>query len=236
MTTNDPVGVSMRLREALEEKGTTQAALSRHCGVSTAAVAKWVYQGTISDINILKAARFLGVSERWLATGEGSKTPESTPVLSYLPGEETAPPTVVTVPVYRLGLSAGEGRAPEWEEMKSSEPVWFPASFFACKGISPDRCKVAFVAGDSMSPTMVSGDQLLWESYPDDSPAPEKIVDGRIYVISIDGLYKVKRLRKTKDGILVVSDNPAYPPEEYVGEECNRIRIYGHALHVSRAL
>lgn len=49
-------------------------------------------------------------------------------------------------------------------------------------------------------------------------------------------LLNLKRLRKIKDGLLVSSDNPAYPPERYVKEECDRIQIFGRALHASREL
>jgi phage repressor protein C with HTH and peptisase S24 domain len=60
------------------------------------------------------------------------------------------------------------------------------------------------------------------------------VVDGNIYVLSIDGLFKVKRLRRIKDGLLIVSDNPEYPPESYTGEECDRVKVFGRVLHVSR--
>lgn len=236
MERSNPAEIAERLRSLLDRgSGKTQAALARFCDVSTAAVAKWCNHGNISPYNLLQAAKFFGVTPEWIATGQGTKEIKS-PVQSYLPSEEKAPPGVVEIPVYKLRLSAGFGHEPDWEELTDVDPMWYPASFFQAKRVKPESCKVAEVVGDSMEPTLSCGDRLLWAEEPDHRPACVPVIDGQIYVVAIDGLYKVKRLSKIKDGLLVSSDNPAYPPESYVGEECDRILIFGRALHASRDL
>ena len=236
MDRSKPAEIAERLRSLLNrDAGLTQAALARFCDVSSAAVAKWCYQGVISPQNLMQAAKFFNVSHVWLATGEGEKENRQ-PVRSCLPKEEKTPPGVVIIPVYKLVLSAGDGHNPDWEEVTESEPMWFPESFFIAKHVSPSVCKVAEVIGDSMEPTLSRGDKILWAEEGDSRPAAVPVIDGQIYVLAIDGAYKVKRLRKIKDGLLVSSDNPAYPPERYVKEECDRIQIFGRALHASREL
>ena len=61
-------------------------------------------------------------------------------------------------------------------------------------------------------------------------------VDGGIYVLTIDGEYRIKYLSKIKNGLLVSSENSAYRPEEYVGDECDRLKILGRVLEVNRSL
>lgn len=236
MDRSKPAEIAERLRSLLNrDAGLTQAALARFCEVSTAAVAKWCNQGVISPYNLMQAAKFFNVSHEWLATGEGEKKNLHS-VRSCLPKEEQTPPGVVVIPVYKLALSAGHGHNPDWEELTDCEPMWFPETFFTTKHINPDVCKVAEVIGDSMEPTLSRGDKLLWAEEQDRRPASVPVIDGQIYVLTIDGEYKVKRLRKIKDGLLISSDNPAYPPEKYVKEECDRIQIFGRALHASREL
>jgi transcriptional regulator with XRE-family HTH domain len=44
--------------------------LGRECGVSPAAVSKWLNGGKLSADNLASAARALGVREEWLRTGK----------------------------------------------------------------------------------------------------------------------------------------------------------------------
>lgn len=74
MDRSKPAEIAERLRSLLNrDAGLTQAALARFCDVSSAAVAKWCYQGVISPQNLMQAAKFFNVSHVWLATGEGEK-------------------------------------------------------------------------------------------------------------------------------------------------------------------
>lgn len=60
------------------------------------------------------------------------------------------------------------------------------------------------------------------------------ILDGCIYVLSIEGTCKIKRLSRIKNGLSVMSDNSRYPTEIYLGDECESIRIFGRVLEVKR--
>lgn len=92
MERSSAADLAARMRSLLQEKGKSQAGLARYCKVSTAAVSKWFRLGVISPYNIMLSARFFGVSEKWLATGEGEKEPVQ--VRAYLPEEEDAPDDV----------------------------------------------------------------------------------------------------------------------------------------------
>ena len=62
-----------------------------------------------------------------------------------------------------------------------------------------------FARGDSMEPTLFSGDTIICDNLGYDG------TDG-IYIIHYKGMGFVKRLKKMKDGISIISDNPIYEP------------------------
>lgn len=226
--------INERIRSKLDKRtGKTQAALARACGVSTSAVAQWMKGMGIDYKHLRNISAFLGVSEHWLETGEED-------VLTYVPGEEEPPPGVISIPEYELafGASNADGTQidPDWVVEKGSVPRWYPAAFFQSLGVSATRCRRARVTGDSMEPALYAGDSVLWVMESDPRPGCVHIHDGEIYVLSIDGNPKVKRLARVKSGIEVLSDNPRYRAETYTGDEIDSLRIYGRVIEVTRRL
>jgi len=72
---------------------------------------------------------------------------------------------------------------------------------------APDRLEVIRVEGDSMSPTLNAGDDILVDL----GDTGDRLRDG-IYVLRVDGTLLVKRLAIHPVGrrVTVQSDNPAY--------------------------
>lgn len=211
------------------KKGKTQAALARFCGITTGAVAQW-RTGGIDFKHLPKIAKFFGVTEEWLRDGQQD-------INVYVPGEEEPPPGVVAIPEYELTFGASNqsnSQEPEWVVDKTSTPRWYPIEFFQQLGVNPKRCKRARVTGDSMEPMLFAGDSVLWISELDPRVGCVHIRDGEIYVLSIDGTRKIKRLSKVKGGIEVISDNSRYKPETYSGDECDTMRIYGRVVEIIR--
>ena len=222
--------IAERIKSRLDRsRGLTQASLARFCGVSTGAVSQWISGGGIDQRNIAKIAQFLEVSPKWLQTGEGE-------IKTYCGNEETPPAGVIAIPEYELRFSAGGNGAdePEWEVVNSSRPVWYDIAELRQYGVNPERCKRARVTGDSMEPTLSAGDIVLWAEEVDSRVGCVHILDGCIYVMSIEGTCKIKRLSRIKGGISVISDNPRYSIEIYKGDECDNIRIYGRVLEFKR--
>jgi hypothetical protein len=73
------------------------------------------------------------------------------------------------------------------------------------------RLSMIRVMGDSMAPTLDSGDMVIVD---ESVKFADRIVEG-IFVLGIDGYLRVKRLERMKERIRVLSDNPAYRPEVY---------------------
>lgn len=220
-----------RLRHAIEiSEGKTQAQLARFCGISSAAVAGWLKTGKISDANMSKAAEFLGVSPIWLSTGEGDIHAK---IKTFAPGA-TIPEGYVSIPEFRLRFTCGpDGYEPEWEEVEDASETWYRESFFTSRGVKPERCRRCKARGGSMEPVINDGDTFLFEEFPEKRAGSVTILDGRLYAISIDGDLRLKYVSKIKNGLLIESANPRFRPEEYVGEECDRIMILGRVLEVT---
>lgn len=221
--------IAERLVASLDRsKGKTQAALARYCGVSTAAVAQWVKSGFITEKNLERAASFLNVDPYWVKTGEN--------VRSIHPDDEPIPDGYSAIPAYALTVGANNDyeAQPTWEEIHSTKPVILPDELFQKYQVLPSQCKQVIVSGNSMEPFLFDGDSVVFHEFPDPRPGSTPIVDGKIYVIGIYGAWRIKRLSRIRKGFMVMSDNPAYQPEAYTGDDCDQLRVYGRVIYVSR--
>jgi repressor LexA len=86
-------------------------------------------------------------------------------------------------------------------------------------GVSADfalRCK-----GDSMIPTLQPGDLVLIRQQPEVEP-------GQIAAVGVDGEATLKRFYQNGESIVLVADNPAFPPQVFpAGSD---VQIYGKAV------
>lgn len=224
------------LKDLMHQRNLTQVQLAKELEVSRQSVARWLAGNPIEDKNVKKLSAYFSVPESLIRYGTGSDLP----AVSVYDDEDVPPDDVVVIKEFKLTFGASPGgieAAPQWVVDENGEDYWYKRSFFQRRHLNPDRCKRASVHGDSMEPTICEGDKILFYEEIDPHPGCVLIADGGIYAISIDGLLKVKRLSKTKEGIVVRSDNSAlYQPEIYSGEDVNRILIYGRVIEVNRTL
>lgn len=85
------------------------------------------------------------------------------------------------------------------------------------------------VKGDSMNPTYLDGDLLYIRSQPDIDH------DGQIAVVVLEDEATVKHVYRQPEGLLLVSDNPAYAPmfKRYEDYD-NNIRVIGKVVGFTR--
>ena len=86
------------------------------------------------------------------------------------------------------------------------------------------------VVGDSMEPTLRNGDTLLVDR------SDTKILDGKIYVVSLREELLVKRVQKTLDGIDLLSDNTRHKPIPVALPDLDKLRIHGRVRWFGREL
>jgi len=190
---NDPRLVLQRL---CAERGEDFAGLSRMLGKNPAYIQQYVRRGVprrLGEDERRKLARYFGVAEALLG---GPSEPESGTAAE-----------LVSVKRHPVTVSAGPG-AVVTEEL--GKP-YFAFDERWLKALTPSAAanlSIVRVEGDSMTPTLNAGDDILVDL----GDAAARLRDG-IYVLRIDDALVVKRIALNPVGkrLTVQSDNPAYP-------------------------
>lgn len=129
----------------------------------------------------------------------------------------------------RAFFSVGERRVPVTAvrlELSRTERI-----LRSVEGTEDSSLSIINVAGDSMEPTLSSGDEVLVDA----SDQSSRLRDG-IYVLRADDALVVKRVTLKPGGrkITISSDNPAYPSWDDVDR--SDIQIVGRVIWFGRAL
>lgn len=211
--------LSERLTSLMNEKGISQAELARLIGIKQPSVFKILSGETRNPKKILEIATALNVDPHWLKTGEGDPDP------SYRIVEVSEPqkPNTVRIDILDVEASAGNGAylSPTEQGLLSQE---FDLTFFRQQFGRADakHLKLITVKGDSMAPTLESGD-LLYVDISENYFA----ADG-LYVFTFDGQTFIKRLQKVGKEMLVISDNPTY--KEWTFTQDDDVFIHGRVI------
>ncbi len=188
----DPRAVLERL---CSERGEDFAGLSRMLGRNPAYIQQYVRRGVpkrLKEEERRKLARYFAISEALLGG----------------PAEEPRDPDdLVSIKRHPVRASAGPGAI-------VSEGLGKPYFGFderwlkALTGTPAANLSIVRVEGDSMSPTLNDGDDILVDL----GDCADRLRDG-IYVLRADDALVVKRLALNPMGrrVTVQSDNPAYP-------------------------
>jgi len=169
--------------------------------------------------NLQKIATHLCVNLNWLLTGEGEPFVKK-------PVEKADVEDFVYVPVVSGRISAGGGLIPDTSiELRLA----FRRDWIQRHG-DPRNMSLIRVSGDSMEPTLYSGDIVLVDhnrNYID----PQ----GGIYAIAIDDIIMIKRLQMIYPAmkIRIISDNPRYETFEL---EPDRVVINGKVIWFGREI
>ena len=130
-----------------------------------------------------------------------------------------------------LSISAGRGIVPV--EGSDAESIGLPVAWFERNGLNSDLAVLVQVRGDSMMPSIPDGSLVLL------NPVEKAVTAPGIFAFNLDGQSYVKRILPSgfaSDGrphtLLLVSDNPNYPPIALSGAEMNSITIVGRVRAV----
>jgi len=86
------------------------------------------------------------------------------------------------------------------------------------------------VIGDSMEPTIHQGDDLMIDT------SITRMTDNAIYAMQWDDALVVKRLQRLMDGLVIMSDNPAYTDQTIERKQIDRLRIVGRVRWIGKVL
>ena len=192
------------LERLCAERGEDFAGLSRMLGRNPAYIQQFVRRGVpkrLKEEERRKLARYFSISETLL--GGPAEEPSNVDGL-------------VSVKRHLVMASAGPG-AIVTEELGKPYFGFDERWLKSLTRTEHENLSIVRVEGDSMSPTLNSGDDILVDL----GDASDRLRDG-IYVLRVDDALVVKRLALHPMGrrVTVQSDNPAYPdwPDCDLGE------------------
>ena len=189
------------------ERGASLAALSRLIGRNAAYLQQFVQRGTprrLAEDDRRLIAAYLGVDE------------------GRLGGADRQPP-LVRVPLIDAAASAGPGALVDDDRRAGGEAI--DPALLRRLGVRAENLSIITARGDSMLPTIADGDELLVDR------ADRKPGGDALFVARIDGTLVVKRLTPAPEGVIVTSDNPAYPARSVAA-----LDIIGRVVRLTRRL
>jgi len=205
--------IGKKIAKAREAAGMNQSELARALQVKPQAVQKWESGGSPRNARLTEIAQALGVSVAYLV-GDGDR--------------ELAAPSdgpCFDVPMLANDASMGPGADDHAEDVLTG--VIRLTDHFVREFVRPSRpesLRFIHAYGDSMAPTLHSGDVLLV-----DTGAKDIDIDG-IYVLRAHGRLFVKRVRQRLDGKFEISsDNPAHKTVEVLNGD-SEVTVVGRVL------
>lgn len=190
----------LRLLELAEERRVSLSRLSAMLGKNPAYLQQFIRKGSprkLEEHDRGMLARFFGVNEAEL--GQSKE-------ISYAIPEQSRRRSWIDVPRLALGASAGPGATAEGEQVVDT--IRFSGRWLRSMGLQPENLSTIVVSGDSMEPTLRDGDEILVDR------TIRALRDG-IHVVRLGDSLLVKRIDVSRPGLVVlISDNPAYPPVE----------------------
>jgi transcriptional regulator with XRE-family HTH domain len=208
------------MKAMLANAGMSQSELADRMGVTRQAVSKWVNLGVLptDKDRIVKLAEVLGVTPEQLLFGDGVN---SSTVITQEDGED-----YVLIPHLDVKGSCGRGdenpHRPLVKLMKVAKEWLRIHAPFA----SINHLHIILADGDSMEPTIKNGDLLLVDT------SQREIRSDAVFVFRYQDEVFVKRMQRISHGLRILSDNPAYPPFEILGEDTEGLSVIGRVYTV----
>lgn len=205
-----------RLEQLIERKKVSRRTLATMSGTTEASIRNYI-KGRMPQIDVAyKIAKILGVSLDELISGT-----LTTPSMS----DEYA-----FIPVYSVKVSAGHGFANGNEE-DIVRRLAFRKNWLNFRGLKESNLALVMTQGDSMEPTLHSGNSLLIDA------SNKNLTDGCIYVIRVGNELYAKRLQKQFNGcVRLISDNKEYDDQLVQPDEVDQLQIVGKVVWVGKDL
>jgi phage repressor protein C with HTH and peptisase S24 domain len=216
--------VRAALDQLIRDGGDDYASLSRLLGRNAAYVQQFIHRGVpkkLDEDDRRTLAQYFGVEESLLG-GPAVAAARSKSSSAFREN-------VIMVPRLAVGASAGPGTLVADDAPLGQ--IGFETRWLRQLTANPKALSIIQVSGDSMSPTLTDGDDILV----DRADAAERIRDG-IYVLRVDDTLIVKRLAisPAQRKFAVQSDNPAYPAWNDVNPD--GIDIVGRVIWTGRRI
>jgi len=190
--------------------GMSQAAFANMIGVHKNSLGNYERGERTPDASFLLKLMAAGFNPNWVLSGEGAMRLEGIADqvaegdTQYSAAAEPAGSREFSY-VNRVLVGASAGYGSVVDEERPGPRMAFQTAWLRHEGLDPAHLAVIEARGDSMEPTIHSGDALLVDV------SRKEIRGDGIYVIRIDDQLLVKRLQADmRGGVIVKADNRAY--------------------------
>lgn len=196
-------------------KGVKQADVARHFKIKPPSVSDWLEHGRIGKNHIEKLVSYFS---------------DVAPLSHWgLSGIESGPNTdnYEFIRSQTLIGVAGDGDEPESQDIERIEDeLAFKRSYFQKRKLRSKNLRIGQVEGLSMYPKLDDGETVVYDI------SQRDIVSNKIYAIVGETKPRYKKLQKTGNTVLIVSENqdPQYQPPEAVSLEDAQRMIIGRLV------
>ncbi|WP_345858690.1 LexA family transcriptional regulator [Shewanella algae] len=215
-----------RLQEIIGDESIRE--IARKVGISEGAMRTFLKGRTPKLPDIIRIAKYKGVNWPWLATGEGSKYPgeQTDNEVAICPGDEFDEEYAL-INGFHAQVSAGHGAV--WDDEKVRRKLAFRTKWLRFRGLHPENLRVVFAKGDSMEPTIHTGDSILVDI------TQTTLTDGSIFVLRLGDELYAKRLQKHINGsVTILSDNKEYQPQVVTAADLPMLNIVGKVVWIGK--
>lgn len=206
--------IGQRLKSVRESLGRTLDDVASDIGVARSTILRYE-NGTILKIKlpVIEAiSRSLNVNPDWVIGKSSDRR-----IQSQHPANFEAMPGRKTVPIIGTIACGYPITAEQNFDGSIDVPDWISCDFVL-------RCQ-----GDSMINARIHDGDIVCIRY------QQTADNGQIVAVLIDGEFEteatLKRLHLVDGGVVLMAENPAYPPQVFLGEDASRVHIIGIATH-----
>jgi len=213
---------------ARKRKGVSKAQLARDFGVKAPSVQSWIERGTISKDKLMELTRYfndVAGPEHW---GE----PALSNVVRMPAAKHKTDQHSITISRFDIGASMGKGKLAPEGYVDAVQRITVSKEYLTRAVSYSASSNLAMITGfgDSMVGTYSDGDLLLVDR------GVTAIKLDAVYVLLYQGELFIKRIqRRPGANMLMISDNPAYPPIEITEPAAGNLEVLGRVLMVWNA-
>ena len=204
--------LAKNLKKYMDENRVDRYKLCEDLNLKYSTVCEWLHARKYPRIDsIEKIAKYFGISKSDIIEDKSAPKAEPSNIGYVMPDNK-----IYQIPVFE-SVSAGFG-AYASNEITDYIPVMLHSQYDAKNTIAIK------VTGDSMYPKIEDGDIVIVRKM-------SSVDSGDIAVVLVDreeGL--VKKVEYGSDWIVLISINPDYPVQKFVGEEVMRISVVGKVV------
>ncbi len=209
------IAIGSRIRQLRKSANLSQEEFASILGISQNVVSRYERGELTPKVDTLnqmieQIGGKAGYDIQWLVTGRGvvlNSVPESSISAARPNNTQQENDEYVYLPLCDAIASSGAGSYVDDDAVIGSRA--FSKQWIREEGLNSSYLTLIKCKGDSMDPTLKSGDTLLVDR------SVTEVTDDAIYVLRLDDVLVVKRLQKIYDGsIYIKSDNTAYAPHQ----------------------